>query len=246
MSRPQHDIAAVGGHHPDSGYRVQFVQSGHAAAVTLPTTVLMSSIRVGRTLDWTVCRPRLRGDVVCRALGVADEDHVLGAGGVLALGQLVELGGVDRGLLEVEVLQALAVREAGLLEAPLRAPLAAVVELHLEEVGQVVTVRHALAGGLLGELTVVGGHGGQAELSGLGLNEGRRRPRAAASSRAASFECDGGRRVIVIGGVLQLVVGIELGLRTFVHIEPAHVLQHHDVARPSRARRTRTATARPS
>ena len=83
----------------------------------------------------------------------------------------MELSGVDRRLLEVEVLQPLAMREARLLEATLGAPLAAVVELELEEMGQVVAMRQALAGGLVGQLAVACGHRGQAQLFGLGTNQ---------------------------------------------------------------------------
>jgi hypothetical protein len=85
---------------------------------------------------------------------VADEDHVLSAGDVFATGQLVELRGVHRRLLELEVLQTLAVRETRFLEPALGAPLTAVVELQLEQVGQVVTMRGTLTGGLVGEIAI--------------------------------------------------------------------------------------------
>ncbi len=75
---------------------------------------------------------------------VADQDDVLAVFDVLAFGQLMQLGGVDRRLLELEVLQTLAVREVGIEEPTLGSPLSAGVELQLQQVCQVVAVRCAI------------------------------------------------------------------------------------------------------
>jgi hypothetical protein len=84
----------------------------------------------------------------------------------------VEQAGRDgRSLLEVEVLQALAVGEVGVLEPPLGAALTALVELEVEQAGQGVAVRLPVAGGLVGQLGEAGAHGGQVELPGLGADQ---------------------------------------------------------------------------
>src|SRR5262249_61742813 len=88
---------------------------------------------------------------------VAYKDNRLGFGDVITLGQFVDLLGRDPGIAhEVELLQRLHARQAGLTEAPLDQPLFAFLELGLEQRFEIAEVGAPLAHCLFRQLRATG------------------------------------------------------------------------------------------